>query len=95
VKSAYVYYRIDPAQAQLAADRIDALLGAMAAHCSEPPRRLKRCDDVATWMEIYEGIADFAAFAAALDVSMAGVDCAAFILGERNLECFSAPYPMP
>jgi len=95
VKSAFVYYRIDPAQAQLAADQVDALLGAMAAHCSEPPRRLKRCDDATTWMEIYAGIADFATFAAALDVAMAGVDGAAFILGDRHLECFSAPGPAP
>jgi hypothetical protein len=95
VKSAYVYYCIDPAQAQLASNRVDALLSTMATHCSEPPRRLKRCDDVATWMEIYEGIADFAAFAAALDMAMASVDSAAFILGERHLECFSAPDPAP
>jgi hypothetical protein len=93
MKFAYVYYRIDPTQARLAANRVDALLDAMAAYCSEPPRRLERCDDAATWMEIYAGIADFAAFAAALDV--AGVDCAAFTLGERHLECFSSADPVP
>jgi len=95
VQSAYVYYRIDPAQTQLAADRVDALLSAMAAYCSKPPRRLERCDDPTTWMETYEGIAHFAAFAAALDAAMVGVDCAAFILGERHLECFSTPDAAP
>lgn len=90
---AYVYYRVDPAQVTLAAERINALLGALAGHCRLPPRRLVRCDDSATWMEIYEGIADFAAFVAALDAATRTFDCAAFTLGERHLECFSQAAP--
>jgi hypothetical protein len=89
VRSAYVYYRIDPAQAALAAARINVLLDLMEEHCSEPPRRLARCDDAATWMEIYEHIADYAAFAAAMDAALRAVDCATFTRGERHLECFS------
>lgn len=88
MKYAYVYYRIDPLQAGLAAARIDALLETMATHCSQPPRRLQRCDDAATWVEIYEGIADFAAFAAALNAAVQTAGCAAFTQGERHLECF-------
>ena len=88
MKHAYVYYRIDPLQAGLAAARIDALLETMATHCSPPPRRLSRCDDTATWMEIYEGIADFAAFSAAMNAAVQTVGCAAFTQGERHLECF-------
>jgi hypothetical protein len=95
VKSAYVYYRIDPAQAPLAAERIDALLSAMVPHCSAPPRRLRRCDEAETWMEIYEGIADLATFTATLHAAAHDFDCAAFIRGERHLECFSAPHPVP
>lgn len=91
MKSAYVYYRIDPVQADLAATRIDALLDTLAAYCSQPPRRLVRCDDVLTWMEIYEGIADFAAFYAALETAVQTFDCAGFTRNERHLECFSAP----
>ncbi|MDO9387395.1 MAG: DUF4936 family protein [Thiobacillus sp.] len=88
MKSAYVYYRIDPAQAGLAATRVDKLLSTLVPHCSQPPRRLNRCDDAATWMEAYEGIADFTAFAAALTSAVQTVDCAAFTQGERHLECF-------
>ena len=87
--SLYVYYRIDPAQALLAAKRIDALLDTMAVHCATPPRRLQRCDDASTWMEVYEGIADRAVFAAALHAAATAQDCTAFIQGERHLECFS------
>jgi len=95
VRNAYVYYRIDPAQADLAAARIDALLDAMTVHCSRPPRRMSRCDDPETWMEVYEGIADFAAFAAALNAAALPLGCAAFTRGERHLECFSAPDQTP
>lgn len=91
MKHAYVYYRVDAAQASLAASRIDALLGALARHCSQPPRRLQRCDDPSTWMEIYEGIPDFVAFSTALNQAALDLDCAGHTLGERHLECFSAP----
>ncbi|NDP47704.1 MAG: DUF4936 family protein [Sulfuriferula multivorans] len=90
MKCAYVYYRIDPEQASLAATRINALLHAMATHCSQPPRQLARCDDPRTWMEIYEGIADLTTFAVALNVAVQTYNCTEFIHGERHLECFSA-----
>jgi len=89
LKHAYVYYRIDPAQETTAADKIDALLGAMAGHCARPPRRLNRCDDPAVWMEIYESIADYTAYVSALDKAVLRLECAEFTQGERHLECFS------
>jgi hypothetical protein len=93
VRQAYIYYRIDPGQAAHAAARIDTLLIQMAAYCSQPPRRLMRCDDASTWLEIYEGIIDFPAFAAALATAAGSLDCMAFTLGERHLECFLPPVP--
>jgi hypothetical protein len=93
VKHAYLYYRIDLTLAAIATSRIDGLLATMAGYCSQPPRRLARCDDPATWMEIYEGISDFAAFARALDAAVQHFDCAAFTRGERHLECFSQTAP--
>lgn len=89
MKHAYLYYRIDPAQEATAAGTIDALLGAMAVHCARPPRRLHRCDDPTVWMEVYEDIADFAAFTAALEAAVRSFGCAAFTQGERHPECFS------
>lgn len=91
MKHAYVYYRIDPAQADLAATRIDALLPMLARYCSHPPRLLQRCDDPLMWMEIYEGITDLAAFSHAMDQAVLDSDCAGHTLGKRHLECFSAP----
>lgn len=96
MKHAYLYYRIDPTLTVIAASRIDGLLATMACHCGQPPRRLARCDDPATWMEIYEGIADFAAFARALDTAVQQFECALFTQGERHLECFSpTAHPLP
>lgn len=92
---AYVYYRIDLARGTLAAARIDALLNAMRGHCARAPRRRTRCDDPSTWLEIYEGIADFATFVRALDSASLALGCAEITLGERHLECFAAPDAHP
>ncbi len=91
MRHAYVYYRIDPTQARLAGSRVDALLLALASHCGQRPHRMQRCDDPATWMETYPDITDWVAFSAALNAASQTLDCAAFVLGERHLECFSAP----
>lgn len=88
---AYVYYRIDLTQAKLAGSRVDALLLAMATYCGQHPHRMQRCDDPATWMETYPDIADLVTFSAALNAATQTLDCAIFVVGERHLECFSAP----
>jgi hypothetical protein len=92
VRHVYIYYRIDPAQASAAARAIDALLAQLVPHCAHPPRRMHRCNDPTTWMEIYAGIANFPVFAAALSESVQALNCTSFIQGERHLECF-APSP--
>ncbi|MBT9589668.1 MAG: DUF4936 family protein [Thiobacillus sp.] len=91
MKHAYVYYRIDLTQAGLAASRIDTLLASMAAFCSRPPRRLIRCENPETWMEVYEGIPDMADFVAALNSAVEALRCGDFTPEERHLECFAAP----
>lgn len=85
----YVYYRVDRSQASLAARQIDRLLLAMTPYCGQPPRRLARCDDPSTWMEIYEKIARLEPFLAALQTAVEAYGCNAFICEGRHLECFS------
>ncbi len=94
MRAAYVYYRIDPARAEEAAGCVDALLSAMTPHCAMPPRRLCRCDDADTWMEIYEGIADWSGFSAALAQAVLNCGVVRHVLGERHLECFGSPGKM-
>ncbi|MBU2642194.1 MAG: DUF4936 family protein [Thiobacillus sp.] len=91
MRHVYVYYRIDLTQARLAGNRIDALLLAMATYCGQPPHRMQRCDDPATWMETYPGISDFEAFSAALNDAINTLAYSEFVVGERHLECFFAP----
>ncbi len=90
MRHAYIYYRVAPAQASQAASRVDTLLQALAAHCTQPPRRLARCDDAATWMEVYEGIADWPAFEAAMQAALKALQLDVHIDGARHLECFVA-----
>lgn len=64
MSSVYVYYRVsDPARLRPAAER---LLAAVAAESGIRGRLLRRADDPATWMEVYEAVADPAVFLATL-----------------------------
>jgi hypothetical protein len=84
-----VYYRVEPAHAAACAHCVDALLAAMAACCAIPPRRLRRCDDAAIWMEIYEGIADWTAFEQTLDREARRSGADRYAADGRHLECFT------
>lgn len=91
MRTAYVYYRVEPAHAVECARCVDALLAAMAFCCASPPQRLRRCDDADTWMEIYEGIADWAAFERTLEREIRCRGADQYAIGGRHLECF-APF---
>lgn len=88
-RAAYVYYRVRPDRATEAAARIDALLDALAPHCAHRPRRARRCDEAALWMEIYDGISDWQAFEAALAAEVRRLSVARFVDGARHIECFA------
>lgn len=91
MRHVYIYYRVDPAQADAAARAVDALFVALSPLCAAPPRRLTRCDDPALWMETYENITDFAAFRTALDAAETGLAASGIAVDTRHRECFSAP----
>lgn len=89
MRTACVYYRIEPTHAAECARCVDALLAAMTSCCTIPPRRLRRCGDADTWMELYQGIADWTAFERTLEreTRLSGVD--RYAAGGRHLECFT------
>ena len=87
----YVYYRVagDTASARAAAG---ALIAAVEAKTGVAGRLLARCDDPATWMEVYAPIANRAAFSrtlAALVRRLRVADIAAD--GVRHTEWFGPP----
>ncbi len=86
----YLWYRVagDPATARRA---IDAVLRDLAIQCGVQGRVLVRRDDPRTWMEIYENVADAAAFEQALAAAVQRHDAARFAeAGTRHAEPFVA-----
>ena len=91
MRHAYIYYRINPAQAEPAARAVDALLAMLAPQCAIPPRRLARCDEPDLWMEVYEDIFDFTYFSQHIDEATRVLGIDRYIEGERHLESFCDP----
>jgi len=86
----YVYYRIALDQAERAKCIVEALQQEVLALTGVRGRLLHRRDDPATWMEIYEGIADERAFDASLAaaVERCGFDGALAPGSQRVTEIF-------
>jgi len=60
--SYFIYYRLRPETAARAAAAVAAMQQRLGEVTGIPGRVLHRADDAMTWMEIYEGVSDAAAF---------------------------------
>ena len=69
----YVYYRVDPQRLAELRAAVEALFAAVERQCGVRGRWLHRRDDPTTYMEVYEGVADAAAFEALLEREGAGL----------------------
>ena len=74
--SYYVYYRIAPDRAAGLRKDIERLFDLIEASTGVRGRWMRRRDDPGTYMEIYENIADGAAFEALLEREAAGLGLA-------------------
>lgn len=63
----YVYYKVAPAQAEALRPAVQALFREVARQSGIQGRWMRRRDDPATYMEVYEGVKDDAAFEALLE----------------------------
>lgn len=72
----YVYYKLDPAQVEALRARVEALFARLEREFGVRGRWMRRRDDASTFMEVYEGIADAAAFEAALEREAEGLGVA-------------------
>ena len=58
----YVYYKIEPSRLEEVRTAVEKLFAAMERRCSVRGRLMRRRDDPATYMEVYEGVSDEKAF---------------------------------
>jgi hypothetical protein len=66
----YVYFKLaEQPRAELIA-ALQAMQGELAAQTGVRARLMRRRDDIDTWMEVYEGIADATAFSALLQAGL-------------------------
>jgi hypothetical protein len=63
----YVYYKVTPEQLPALRPAVKALLDSIEKQCGVRGRWLRRRDDVATYMEVYDDVKDVARFEAALE----------------------------
>lgn len=63
----YVYYRLPPDRVGAARNTVRALFAAVEKACGVRGRWMRRRDDPSTYMEVYEDVADEAAFEALLE----------------------------
>jgi hypothetical protein len=88
--SYYIYYRVaQPAQALAHVQNLQAELKDGLGIAG---RWLRRRDDPATWMEIYEGVEDAIAFEQCLAAAVQRLDFAAVLDAgtSRHMECFES-----
>ena len=62
----YVYYKVPPGRVDEVRDGVARVLVAVEQRCGVRGRWMRRRDDAATYMEVYEGVTDEAAFEAVL-----------------------------
>ena len=63
----YVYYKVAPDQLAKVRTAVNALFDAVERQCGVRGRWMHRRDDPSTYMEVYEGVKDTAAFEALLE----------------------------
>ena len=91
----YVYYRVVADTAAVRAT-IHALMAEVEARTGISGRLLARCDDPATWMEVYAPVVDASAFTRELAALVRKHGAAAFAHDrKRHVERFAALPPLP
>ncbi len=70
----YIYYRVAPSEATRVHAVVDAVQSALYRDTGVRGRLLRRDDDLSTWMEIYEDVADPREFELVLDRLLAERD---------------------
>lgn len=75
----FVYYKVDLAQSDSALASIHAAMDDVTAATGLRGRLMRRTDDAATWMEVYDRVEDLARLEQAIDAAVAKHDLARFL----------------
>ena len=88
--SYYIYYRVDPAQADAAEPRIKQLLAAVENATGTAGRLMTKRGEPNLWMEVYEGVADEAKFEWELATAVKQCQVTGLLQAGtgRHIECF-------
>ena len=63
----YVYYKVSPGELARLRGLVQAMFRTLETQCGVRGRWMHRRDDASTYMEVYEGVRDAAAFEALLE----------------------------
>jgi hypothetical protein len=63
----YIYYKVPPEKVAGLRPGVEALFSLVEKHCGVRGRWMRRRDDPATYMEVYEGVADERGFEALIE----------------------------
>ena len=87
----YIYYRIDPPQAAAAEPQIRLLLAEVKKATGIEGRLMKKRGEPNLWMEVYENVADDAAFDFALADAVGRLGVMRYLVegSGRHTECFA------
>ena len=83
----YIYYKVAPERVDEMRSRVQALFAIMQDQSGVRGRWMRRRDDPSTYMEVYEGVKDAAAFEALLEREGAKLGV------PRRVERFVGVYP--
>ncbi len=83
-----VWYRVREADDREAETAVRALQARLGCRTGVAGRLLKKRDDPGTWMELYEGVRDAAAFERQLRDLAERYDVEMFVADARHVECF-------
>ncbi len=88
--SYYIYYRVEPDQADACEQKIKELLAAVKDATGVAGRMLKKRGEPLLWMEIYENVIDAEAFELGLAHAAARIGVLAYLQPDsgRHTECF-------
>lgn len=96
--SYFIWYRVHADQHGGVGDAetvIRAMMGRLACRAGVVGRLLKKRDEPATWMEVYEGVGDGDRFERELARAVDEYDVEMFCVDRRHTECFLSGAAIP